>query len=260
MARRGRHYARRKPVLRPAAAATGVVALGAVAVATTDMAGAQSVGAATLRLSPQAATGQLELAPAVRDTPADVQRAIADRAQSSTSRSAQRTGYAQRAAALRAQARSAAALKRLQTSVSANELREAPAQQPTAAKSHSKQGATSTASTGRTAKAANPAPVFSGDPRSIAQSMLASYGWGQGQFGCLNNLWTKESSWQVGATNPSSGAYGIPQSLPAGKMASAGADWRTNPATQIRWGLSYIQASYGSPCGAWAHSVATNWY
>ena len=159
-----------------------------------------------------------------------------------------------------AQARSAAALKRLQASVSANELREAPAQQPTAAKSHSKQGATSTASTGRTAKAANPAPVFSGDPRSIAQSMLASYGWGQGQFGCLNNLWTKESSWQVGATNPSSGAYGIPQSLPAGKMASAGADWRTNPATQIRWGLSYIQASYGSPCGAWAHSVATNWY
>lgn len=196
----------------------------------------------------------------MRDTPADVQRAIADRAQSSTSRSAQRTGYAQRAAALRAQARSAAALKRLQASVSAKQLREAPAQQTTAANSDSTQGATSFVSSGRTAKAANSAPVFSGDPRSIAQSMLASYGWGQGQFGCLNNLWTKESSWQVGATNPSSGAYGIPQSLPAGKMASAGADWRTNPATQIRWGLSYIQAAYGSPCGAWAHSVATNWY
>ena len=179
----------------------------------------------------------------MRDTPADVQRAIADRAQSSTSRSAQRTGYAQRAAALGAQARSAAALKRLQASVSAKQLREAPAQQTTAANSDSTQGATSIVSSGRTAKAANSAPVFSGDPRSIAQSMLASYGWGQGQFGCLNNLWTKESSWQVGATNPSSGAYGIPQSLPAGKMASAGADWRTNPATQIRWGLSYIQAA-----------------
>ena len=62
------------------------------------------------------------------------------------------------------------------------------------------------------------------------------------------------------ATNPSSGAYGIPQSLPASKMASAGADWQTNPATQIAWGLGYIQGRYGSPCGAWAHSQAHNWY
>ncbi|TAL11978.1 MAG: hypothetical protein EPN99_17185, partial [Frankiales bacterium] len=80
------------------------------------------------------------------------------------------------------------------------------------------------------------------------------------QFGCLDRLWQKESGWRVRATNPSSGAYGIPQALPAGKMASAGSDWRTSARTQIRWGLGYIDDRYGSPCGAWAHSRAHNWY
>ena len=97
------------------------------------------------------------------------------------------------------------------------------------------------------------------DPRSIARALLAARGQA-GQFGCLDRLWTKESSWQVRATNPSSGAYGIPQSLPASKMATAGSDWRTNPRTQIRWGLSYIGERYGSPCAAWAHSQSHNWY
>lgn len=98
------------------------------------------------------------------------------------------------------------------------------------------------------------------DPRSTAKAMLAGYGWSASQFSCLDSLWTKESSWNVTATNASSGAYGIPQSLPATKMATAGADYRTNPATQITWGLTYIKASYGSPCSAWAHSQAVNWY
>ncbi len=70
--------------------------------------------------------------------------------------------------------------------------------------------------------------------------MLADYGWSDGQFSCLNSLWTKESSWDYTATNAGSGAYGIPQSLPASKMASVGADYRTNPVTQITWGLQYI--------------------
>ncbi len=259
MARRGRHYARRKPVLRPAAAATGVVALGAVAVATSDIAGAQSVGAASMRLSGSA--DQLDYAPAVRQTPQDVQRAIAQRADTSASRSSQRVGYAQRAAALKAKANTAAALKRLQAGVRASELQQAaPKPEPAASERSAKTTSAKTTSAKTTSAKTNAAPVYSGDPRSIARSMLASYGWGQGQFSCLDSLWTKESSWQIGATNPSSGAYGIPQSLPASKMASAGSDWRTNPATQIRWGLGYIQASYGSPCGAWAHSVATNWY
>jgi hypothetical protein len=90
--------------------------------------------------------------------------------------------------------------------------------------------------------------------------MLASYGWGASQYGCLDSLWTRESGWNYRATNPSSGAYGIPQSLPGSKMASAGSDWRTNPATQIRWGLGYIRQRYGSPCSAWAHSEELGWY
>jgi hypothetical protein len=104
------------------------------------------------------------------------------------------------------------------------------------------------------------ADAASGDPRATARAMLAGFGWSDSQFSCLNSLWTKESGWNPSATNASSGAYGIPQSLPASKMATAGADYRTNPATQIRWGLTYIKASYGSPCSAWAHSQAVNWY
>jgi len=104
------------------------------------------------------------------------------------------------------------------------------------------------------------APAPSGDPRSIAQSMLGSYGWSGEQFGCLDSLWAKESGWNSSARNPSSGANGIPQALPGSKMASAGSDWQSNPATQIEWGLGYIKSVYGSPCAAWSHSQANNWY
>lgn len=109
-------------------------------------------------------------------------------------------------------------------------------------------------------RTAAPAYVSSENPQQIASAMLSSYGWDSSQFSCLVSLWDRESGWRVNADNPSSGAYGIPQSLPGSKMASAGADWQTNPVTQIRWGLTYIQASYGTPCGAWAHSEATGWY
>lgn len=98
------------------------------------------------------------------------------------------------------------------------------------------------------------------DPRSIAQSLMGEFGFSSDQFGCLDSLWTRESNWTVNADNPTSSAYGIPQALPGEKMASAGADWATNPATQIRWGLGYIQDRYGSPCGAWAHSESVGWY
>lgn len=97
------------------------------------------------------------------------------------------------------------------------------------------------------------------DPGS-AQAIARGYVGSDGEFSCLVALWEKESNWNVGAMNSSSGAYGIPQSLPGSKMASAGADWQTNPDTQIRWGLGYIQGRYGSPCGAWSHSQANGWY
>lgn len=94
-----------------------------------------------------------------------------------------------------------------------------------------------------------------------AQQIAADeFGWGGDQFSCLSSLWQKESSWNYQAYNASSGATGIPQALPGSKMASAGSDWQTNALTQIRWGLDYIQRAYGSPCAAWGHSQATNWY
>ena len=99
----------------------------------------------------------------------------------------------------------------------------------------------------------------SGSPQQIARAMLGSYGWSSSQFGCLQSPWNAESGWNVHASNPS-GAYGIPQALPGSKMASAGPDWQSNPATQIRWGLGYIKGLYGSPCGAWAHEEADGWY
>ena len=108
-----------------------------------------------------------------------------------------------------------------------------------------------------------PAVNVNVDPASaqgIARSMMAAnYGWGDDQFACLVSLWNRESGWRVNAGN-ASGAYGIPQALPGSKMASAGADWQTNPATQIAWGLGYIAGRYGNPCGAWSHSEATGWY
>jgi hypothetical protein len=100
----------------------------------------------------------------------------------------------------------------------------------------------------------------SGSPQQIAMGMLGSYGWSSGQFSCLDSLWNEESGWNVFASNPTSGAYGIPQALPGSKMASAGPDWQSDAATQIRWGLGYIQSTYGSPCGAWAHEEADGWY
>ncbi|MBP8532052.1 transglycosylase SLT domain-containing protein [Streptomyces sp. MK37H] len=81
-----------------------------------------------------------------------------------------------------------------------------------------------------------------------------------GQFQCFSNIVDRESTWNYKASNPSSGAYGLVQALPAGKMASAGADWQTNPATQIKWGLNYMNERYGSPCDAWSFWQANGHY
>lgn len=99
----------------------------------------------------------------------------------------------------------------------------------------------------------------SGPLQSIARQMLGQLGWGA-QWPQFNALEMREAGWNPSATNPSSGAYGLPQALPPGKMASAGPDWRTNPVTQLRWMMSYIGGRYGSPAGAWAHEVNYGWY
>ena len=98
-------------------------------------------------------------------------------------------------------------------------------------------------------------------PRQIARGMLPKFHWNVSkQFKYLSWLWQRESGWNRYAYNPYSGAYGIPQALPGSKMASAGPNWRSNASTQIRWGLRYIRARYGSPHRAWNHSQATGWY
>lgn len=99
-----------------------------------------------------------------------------------------------------------------------------------------------------------------GTAQAIAYQDVHARGWGDDQYNCLVALWNKESHWNVYSYNKSSGAYGIPQALPGSKMGSVGADWQTNPATQITWGLGYITGRYGTPCGAWSHSQSTGWY
>ncbi|WP_304453498.1 lytic transglycosylase domain-containing protein [Nocardiopsis sp. YSL2] len=116
-------------------------------------------------------------------------------------------------------------------------------------------------SAGASGPSGSAAPVPAGSAKEIALELVLAEGWSSDQFsGCLEPLWEKESNWNHTAENPSSGAYGIPQSLPGSKMSSHGDDWRTNPATQIAWGIDYIKGRYGDPCGAWSHSQTNNWY
>jgi hypothetical protein len=158
---------------------------------------------------------------------------------------------ADRAAAAHAAAEARAAARRATAARAAAEraaLRRA-AQQAAAQQAAAQQAAPETAV----------AQVPSGTPQRIAELMLVQFGW-SGQFSCLSALWGQESGWSVYAENPSSGAYGIPQALPGSKMAAAGANWQSDAATQIRWGLGYIRASYGSPSAAWGHEEAAGWY
>ncbi|TDB77202.1 MULTISPECIES: transglycosylase SLT domain-containing protein [unclassified Micromonospora] len=100
---------------------------------------------------------------------------------------------------------------------------------------------------------------YSGN-RKIGCALLLDQGFKIDQMPCLDKLWTKESGWNHKAVNRSSGAYGIPQSYPGSKMSSVADDWRTNPATQITWGLGYIKGRYDNPCGAWAKSQRSGYY
>ena len=105
-----------------------------------------------------------------------------------------------------------------------------------------------------------PTPTNPTEAQAIGKEMMLAAGFGEDQWGCLYNLWMRESGWRTTAGNVSSGAYGIPQSLPASKMAAFGDDYLTNPRTQIAWGLSYIKGRYGTPCGGWSSFQAKGWY
>ena len=97
--------------------------------------------------------------------------------------------------------------------------------------------------------------------RVVARALIAQkYKWSVRQFTCLDRLWTKESNWRYRAHNKRTGAYGIPQALPGSKMGRVASDWRTNPVTQMRWGMGYIKSRYGTPCAAWSKFLRSNWY
>ncbi len=98
------------------------------------------------------------------------------------------------------------------------------------------------------------------DPKALARALMPQYGISSSEFGCLDNIWSQESGWNVHADNPSSSAYGIPQALPGSKMSSAGPNWANSAETQIRWGLGYIKGRYGSACSAWSFKQGAGWY
>lgn len=142
---------------------------------------------------------------------------------------------------------------------------EASVEQQYAAGVAAAQAAAQAANSGGGSDGFAPPPGMNVDPaaaQAYASSRLAAFGWGQDQMGCLIKLWNHESGWRADAFNSSSGAYGIPQSLPASKMSSAGSDWMTNQNTQVDWGLDYINRKYGSPCAAWNFEMShdPNWY
>ncbi len=124
-----------------------------------------------------------------------------------------------------------------------------------------KKESTSTTSTSKPYSGPIPSSCsdYSGN-RAIGCALMLDAGFEIDQFPCLDKLFARESGWNQKASNNGSGAYGIPQALPGSKMAKFGSDWKTNPATQIKWGLDYIQGRYSTPCGAWSHSQATGWY
>ncbi|HKG50806.1 MAG TPA: hypothetical protein VKB14_10220 [Actinomycetales bacterium] len=195
---------------------------------------------------------------------AEAQRKAAAKAKAEAEAKAAAKAKAERKAAAKrkAAARAAAARKAARRAAAARKAERAAERRAAERRAQKRRAAKrkAAARSQRVSRSTERRAVSGGSPRAIARSMVASRGWGSSQFGCLDRLWNKESGWKVTANNPSSSAYGIPQALPGSKMANAGPDWQHNARTQITWGLNYISASYGTPCAAWAHSRASNWY
>ena len=276
-----RHRSNGGRMHRPAAVLTGVITAGTLAVAgfaavssgpsldaehvqtSLSQAGPQ-VGHETVRQLDRAAEEVREARDAELDQRADTQVSdslgAAAEAGTSVRESSEEIAAERRAAEQRAAEERAAEERAAEERAAEQRAAEERAEEAAAAEERAAQEQTAASRSEERAAAPAPAPAQGGSPKAIAQGMLAGYGWGGDQWGCLEALWERESNWNPSAQNPSSGAYGIPQALPGSKMASAGSDWQTNPATQIRWGLNYISGRYGTPCGAWAHSQSVGWY
>lgn len=224
--------------------------------------GVSALNSNSVAVEPTATIASMPIAPYDTSTERGEHRTLTEAAH-------QRALVARQAkAAARAAAVEAARVKRERAAAAARERREQiaraarEAQEREARKAREREAREARAreTRERSSRSTSRVAATSGDARSIARSMVAARGWSSAQYSCLVTLWDHESGWRVGATNPSSGAYGIPQALPGSKMASAGDDWRTNPATQIRWGLGYISSRYGTPCGALGAFQSKGWY
>ncbi|WP_416403320.1 hypothetical protein [Arthrobacter sp. LFS091] len=252
-AREGKSGKRMPVVAGVIAAALGVASLGTAANAALNLPEASRV--AGTQAAAQVSTNKSAEVSASMDAAAA--KGAADRA--AADKAAADKAAADKLAADQAAAAQAAADKAAADQAAAEKA----AADKAAADAAAKQAADAAAAAAAQAAAAAAAPKAVDDPaaaKAYAASILGSYGWGAGEMTALNTLWEKESGWRTTATNASSGAYGIVQSLPAGKMASAGADWQTNYQTQIKWGLNYIKERYGSPSAALAFHLANNWY
>ncbi|MFI6152127.1 transglycosylase SLT domain-containing protein [Kitasatospora sp. NPDC051170] len=175
---------------------------------------------------------------------ATAQQASADAAAKAAAEQKAAEEAARQKAAADAQAKAAAQAKADADAKAADDARKAEA----ANRSKARSALTTTDST--------PVSVSPGSVQDLARQIVGD----DAQFQCFSNIVKRESGWDYTATNKGSGAYGLVQALPGSKMASAGADWRTNPATQIKWGVGYMNSRYGSPCGAWSFWQSHNWY
>jgi type IV secretory pathway VirB10-like protein len=249
--RQRRHRGRYRRRTLPLPVVGGGVAL-AVASLGTSVAVSQSIGpkSADVITSEVATSAQLDLTAdeVDRDETVAMLSAVAEKKR-------QERAAAEAAAAAQAAAAEAAARAEAEARAKAEAEARAKAKAEAAAKAEAERKARAEAASRDLERARTPAGA-----KDLARAMIGDYGWGDSQFSCLDRLWTRESNWSYKARNPSSGAYGIPQSLPGSKMASAGSDWRDNPKTQIEWGLGYIKDRYGTPCSAWSHSQSTGWY
>ena len=218
----------------------------------------------TVVASPATSSSTPGAAPTVEDVAAQRATRLAKETRSAArTQLAASTQAAQRAAALQEQSRSIterrAAIVTAAKAKAAAAKKEAAAAKAKAAAAKARAAAEKAAADAAVAKRGYEQGVT--DPREMARQILKNkYGYGANQYACFNNIIIRESNWNISATNASSGAYGIPQALPGSKMASVASDWRTNPATQIIWGIQYMKSRYGSPCGAWGFKSSHGWY
>ncbi|MEU4093072.1 transglycosylase SLT domain-containing protein [Streptomyces sp. NPDC026673] len=231
--------------------AAGIAAAGVGVLAITGVAGTSGTAQASGNAQ-EAAAGQARSAAAKQHAAHAAQQAV-ERKREAAERGRQAEEREQRAAARKRRAAHVAQQARVrhEEQQAANRSRERKALVPQQRHETSRPAPRAAAPK---APAAPAAP--SGTPQQMAQQIIGD----AAQFQCFANIVMHESTWNPYAVNPSSGAYGLVQALPGSKMASAGADWRTNPATQIKWGLGYMNERYGSPCGAWAFWQANHWY